>query len=91
MVNILDEGQTDMVAYFGRGIEPGGNVFRELELERTADGTAVLGEALAFLACKVTASNPAGDHELLVLQVMDGRVLGEGKPMVHVRKNGLHY
>jgi flavin reductase (DIM6/NTAB) family NADH-FMN oxidoreductase RutF len=91
VVNVLDEGQTDMVAYFGRGIDPGVNVFRELELERTIEGTAVLAEALAFLACKVTASNPAGDHELLVLQVVDGRVLGDGKPMIHVRKNGLHY
>jgi flavin reductase (DIM6/NTAB) family NADH-FMN oxidoreductase RutF len=91
VVNLLDDGQTDMVAFFGRGVDPGVNVFAELELERTADGTAVLAEALAFLACRVESSIPTGDHELLLLRVVDGRLLGEGKPMVHIRKNGLHY
>jgi flavin reductase (DIM6/NTAB) family NADH-FMN oxidoreductase RutF len=91
VINILDDGQTDMVAFFGRGVDPGPSPFANLELERTADGTAILAEVLAFLECKVESSVTTGDHELLILRVVEGRLLGEGKPMVHIRKNGLHY
>ncbi len=91
VLNVLDDGQTDMIVYFGRGIPPGENVFSTLALERTPDGTAVLSESLAYLDCKVEAVHPAGDHEILVGRVTSGRVLSEGKPMVHVRKSGLHY
>jgi flavin reductase (DIM6/NTAB) family NADH-FMN oxidoreductase RutF len=80
-----------MVAFFGRGVTAGKDVFKELDIQRTGDGTAILEESLAYLECRVESSLPTGDHEMLLLRVIGGRVLGEGKPMVHVRKNGLHY
>ncbi len=91
VLNILDDSQTDMIVYFGRGIAPGADVFGSLSLERTPDGTAVLTESLAFLDCKVEATYPSGDHEILVARVAGGRMLSESKPMVHIRKSGLHY
>lgn len=91
VVNVLDDGQTDMVAFFGRGVTPGKDIFNDLEIERTSDNTAILAESLAYLECRVESSTPAGDHEILLLRIQEGRVLGEGKPMIHVRKNGLHY
>jgi hypothetical protein len=39
----------------------------------------------------VTGRCSAGDHDLLIAQVIGGRMLGEGHPMVHIRKNGSHY
>jgi len=60
-------------------------------VERPAEGGPVLAEALAYLACRVQARYPAGDHELIVGEVVSGRLLGEGHPMVHVRKSGMHY
>ena len=91
VLNILDDSQTDMIAFFGRGIPPGENVFRDIGLERTPDGTAVLSETLAFLDCRVEALYPSGDHEVLLGRVAGGRVLSDGKPMIHIRKSGLHY
>jgi flavin reductase (DIM6/NTAB) family NADH-FMN oxidoreductase RutF len=91
VLNILDDSQTDMIVYFGRGIPPGENVFASLSLERTPDGTAVLNESLAFLECTVEAIHPCGDHEIMVGRVTGGRMLGEGHPMIHIRKSGLHY
>src|SRR5438270_7902044 len=35
VLNILDDNQTDMIAFFGRGVEPGDDVFEALALERT--------------------------------------------------------
>lgn len=90
-VNILDDGQTDMVAHFGRGFALGEPAFTGLEVERPGGAPPVLSEALAYLECRVEGRFPAGDHELLVGRVVAGRVLGDGKPMVHVRKSGLHY
>jgi flavin reductase (DIM6/NTAB) family NADH-FMN oxidoreductase RutF len=91
VLNVLDDSQTDMIAFFGRGIDPGENVFDGLEVERTGEGVAVLSETLAFLDCRVESACPAGDHEILLGRVSDGRMLNEGKPMIHVRKSGLHY
>jgi flavin reductase (DIM6/NTAB) family NADH-FMN oxidoreductase RutF len=34
---------------------------------------------------------PVGDHDLFVAEITSGRMLEEGQPMVHIRKNGFHY
>jgi flavin reductase (DIM6/NTAB) family NADH-FMN oxidoreductase RutF len=90
-LNILDQTQTDMVAHFGRGFEIGEPAFEELEIERPPEGGPVLTEALAYLLCRVTQRGPIGDHELFLARVVGGRLLGEGQPMVHIRKSGSHY
>src|SRR5262249_36388189 len=90
-LNILEEDQTDMIAHFGRGFALGQPAFEGLEVERAGGEGPVLCEALAYLHCRVTSRCPAGDHELVVGRVVAGRVLQEGRPMVHVRKSGWHY
>jgi flavin reductase (DIM6/NTAB) family NADH-FMN oxidoreductase RutF len=91
VLNILEENQTDLIAHFGRGFGPNEPAFTDLEVERSPAGLPVLTEALAFLECRLVARHAAGDHELFIAQVIDGRLLNEGHPMVHVRKNGFHY
>ena len=90
-LNILDASQTDMIGHFGRGFALNEPAFGGLEIERPDGGAPVLSEVLAYLECRVVSSCPAGDHDLLIAQVMRGRVLGEGQPMIHVRKSGIHY
>jgi flavin reductase (DIM6/NTAB) family NADH-FMN oxidoreductase RutF len=90
-VNILDAGQTDMIVHFGRGFALSEPAFEGLEVERPDGAPPVLTEALAYLECRVANRLPAGDHDLFLARVVGGRVLGEGQPMVHVRKSGLHY
>jgi flavin reductase (DIM6/NTAB) family NADH-FMN oxidoreductase RutF len=91
IVNILDDTQTDMIVHFGRGFAPGEPAFAGLEVERPDGSAPVLSEALAYLECQVAARLPTGDHDLVVARVLRGRLLGEGHPMVHVRKSGFHY
>ena len=91
VLNILDDTQTDMIAHFGRGFDPGQPAFNGLPVERLPGGLPVLGEALAYLECRVTGRCQAGDHDLVIGQVVGGRMLNEGQPMVHVRKSGSHY
>jgi flavin reductase (DIM6/NTAB) family NADH-FMN oxidoreductase RutF len=90
-LNILDASQTDMVGHFGRGFALHEPAFVGLEIERPEGGAPVLSEVLAYLECRVVSSCLAGDHDLLIAQVVRGRVLGEGQPMIHVRKSGIHY
>lgn len=91
VLNVLDDAQTDMVAHFGRGFKLGEPAFEGLEVERGEGGVPILSEALACLHCRIINRSPAGDHDLVVAQVMAGKMLGEGQPMVHVRKSGFHY
>jgi flavin reductase (DIM6/NTAB) family NADH-FMN oxidoreductase RutF len=90
-LNILDDNQTDMIAHFGRGFALDEPAFAGLEVERPENGGPVLQEALAYLACRVRDHCSVCDHELFLAEVVDGRVLSDGQPMVHTRKSGFHY
>jgi flavin reductase (DIM6/NTAB) family NADH-FMN oxidoreductase RutF len=92
VLNILEDGQTEMVAHFGRGFPLGTPAFEEIDLERTDDSTPILSEALAYLQCRVIGRTAAADHDVLIAEVIAGRMLSDdGRPMIHVRKSGLHY
>ncbi len=90
-LNILESSQTEIVAHFGKGFALGEDAFRNLTIEKRDGAGPVLTEALAFLECQVVTRVPAGDHELVIADIRAGRVLDEGQPMVHIRKNGMHY
>jgi flavin reductase (DIM6/NTAB) family NADH-FMN oxidoreductase RutF len=90
-LNVLDDGQTDMIGHFGRGFELNQSAFNGLEITRLPSGPVVLDEALAYLECQVVARHPGGDHDLIIARVVAGRMLSEGHPMVHVRRSGMHY
>ena len=90
-LNILDHTQTDMVAHFGRGFPLGEGAFDGLDVDHLEDGAIVLEETLAYLQCVVRERHPVGDHLLILARVVSGWLLGEGQPMVHVRKSGMHY
>jgi flavin reductase (DIM6/NTAB) family NADH-FMN oxidoreductase RutF len=91
VVNVLDDTQTDMVAHFGRGFSPEQPAFEGLEVERSGERPPVLKDALAYLECRMVGHLMVGDHDVFLGQIVGGRVLNEGHPMVHVRKSGLHY
>jgi flavin reductase (DIM6/NTAB) family NADH-FMN oxidoreductase RutF len=90
-LNILDDTQTDMIGHFGRGFQLNQPAFEGLDVLRGQSNGPVLEEALAFLTCKVMNRVSAGDHDIFIAEVLDGRMLGEGHPMVHLRKSGAHY
>ena len=90
-LNILEDTQTDMIVHFGRGFPLNEAAFTELEVIRGQSNGPILAESLAFLTCQVKSRHSAGDHDLFIAHVVDGRMLDEGHPMVHVRKSGSHY
>jgi flavin reductase (DIM6/NTAB) family NADH-FMN oxidoreductase RutF len=90
-INILEDGQTDMIVHFGKGFKLAEPAFAGLEIENLDDAGPVLRDALAYLDCRVAARYPAGDHDLVIGHVVRGEMLREGHPMVHIRRNGMHY
>lgn len=90
-LNILEAAQTDMIAHFGKGFGLTENAFDGIDIRRDEPHGPILTEAHAYLTGKVLSRVPTGDHDLYVCEVTAGAVLEEGQPMVHIRKNGLHY
>ena len=84
---------SDTPTAWGRGAQGFGKRYASLMGQSVIQESVAYGlsEALAVLECRVTDRFTAGDHDLFIAQVLAGRVLGDGQPMVHIRKNGLHY
>ncbi len=59
--------------------------FRELELVGTRAGPPALKNALAWLGCRVWRDITAGDHVVLIGEVIDGGIGPEGPPLVFFR------
>jgi flavin reductase (DIM6/NTAB) family NADH-FMN oxidoreductase RutF len=90
-LNILEEGQSDMIAHFGKGFSLKDGAFSLLDVTRRPDAGPILNESLAYLDAEIIDRVGAGDHDLIVANITSGRVLDDGQPMIHVRKNGFHY
>ena len=90
-LSILDDSQTDMIVHFGKGFQPDQDAFAGLEIIRGESFAPILEESLAYLDCRVEVCYQPGDHLLVIGRVVGGRMLNEGHPMIHIRKNGMHY
>jgi len=89
-LNVLADGQTDLLRHFGKGFARGEPAFIGLVVKHSG-GVPILPAALAHINCEVAGRCRAGDHDLIIGHVTGGGVHGEGEPQVHVRKNGLKY
>ncbi len=91
VLNILEEGHKLLLSHFAKGFALSEPAFTGLAVEHPDNGPAVLGDALAYLTCQVVQRVTVGDHDLLIGEVVAGRTLRDGKPRIHIRKNGLNY
>src|SRR5262245_33645325 len=87
-INVIPEGGKSLIAYFGKRFAPGEPALRGLAVDRKAGAAPHLTAALAWLDCRVVASQDVGDHTLVVAKIVDGSVQHEGKPTVHIRRDG---
>jgi flavin reductase (DIM6/NTAB) family NADH-FMN oxidoreductase RutF len=78
-VSVLAEGQEEVSRRFAWG---GADKFNGFPLDTGADGVALVPGAVAQLACRTTASLPAGDHIVYVAEVLALRVK-PGRPLVY--------
>ncbi|MGW1718612.1 flavin reductase family protein [Streptomyces sp. NPDC002156] len=88
-VHILGEHQHDLAATFARS---GADRFGAPTVWREGpEGVPVLGGVLAWLVCRIVARVPAGDHRIVLAEVLLGDPAGAGRPLLYHqgRFNGL--
>lgn len=91
-LSVVPDGDTSLMKKYARGIPAGADPFEGVRVTRTANGTAVLADALAYLECRVTKPIDFGaDHDLFLAEVIAGQLLKDGPSFTHLRGNGFHY
>lgn len=91
VLNIIEEGEKVLLGHFVKGFPLTEPAFTGLSIDHPDEGPAILRDALAYLSCKVFQRVSVGDHDLLIGEVLAGQMLRQGKPRIHIRKNGLNY
>ena len=85
-VNVLSEGQREISEYYARPTQTHEDAEQEAgaRFERTAHGTPVLHDALAYLECRLHTAQDAGDHTIFIAEVEDV-VVRDGEPLLYFR------
>jgi len=94
VLNILrEDNHQPLLRHFLRRFPPGADRFAGINtLEGVAAGGPVLGDALAFLGCRVLQRLEGPDHWIIYAEVEQGNVSDtEAATAVHHRKVGNHY
>ncbi|MEV5734498.1 MULTISPECIES: flavin reductase family protein [unclassified Streptomyces] len=80
-VHILGEHQSDLAATFARS---GADRFGAPTAWREGPrGVPVLDDVLAWLVCRVVGRVPAGDHRIVLAEVVLGDSTGAGRPLLY--------
>jgi flavin reductase (DIM6/NTAB) family NADH-FMN oxidoreductase RutF len=76
-VSVLRQGQIDVARHFGTQSGRQVDKLADVGWRPGRLGAPILLDAAAYLECRVTGSMAAGDHQLVVGQVIGGAVLDE--------------
>ncbi|MFE7644822.1 flavin reductase family protein [Streptomyces phaeoluteigriseus] len=80
-VHILGDHQRELAATFARS---GADRFGAPTSWREGpEGVPVLDDVLAWLVCRVVARVPAGDHRIVLAEVVLGDPAGAGRPLLY--------
>ena len=85
-VNVLSESQQAISGYYARPEREHDKAEEQAgaHFDRTAHGTPVLHEALAYLECRLHTAHEAGDHTIFIAEVED-IVVRQGDPLLFFR------
>ena len=94
VLNILrEDNHQQLMRHFLKRFPPGADRFAGVNLlEHEAKGGPVLGDALAYLGCRVEQRLEGPDHWIIYAEVEQGNVAdADATTAVHHRKVGNHY
>jgi flavin reductase (DIM6/NTAB) family NADH-FMN oxidoreductase RutF len=75
VVNVLKQEQLDLVRAFGTQSGRDRDKLAGVRWRPGRGGAPILEEALGYFDCRLEASLPAGDHELVLGRVLEARLL----------------
>jgi 3-hydroxy-9,10-secoandrosta-1,3,5(10)-triene-9,17-dione monooxygenase reductase component len=90
-VHILGRRQAPLYARFERGFSLDEDPFVGVEIDTVVTGAPILREAFAYLDCRVRTMVDAGDHMVILAEVLAGAVRQPGEPMTYTRRSGFTY
>jgi flavin reductase (DIM6/NTAB) family NADH-FMN oxidoreductase RutF len=83
-VAVLEQQQLELARRFGTTAPGSADKMHSVAWRIGKRGAPIVDSALAFFDCAVQAEMPAGDHRIVLGQVIDGAILmPEGKPLVY--------
>ena len=83
-ISVLKQGQLELARRFGTRSGREEDKLAGVGWHPGRSGAPILDEALAYFECELTGSLRAGDHELVLGRVIDGRVLApDAVPMTY--------
>jgi len=93
VLNVLAEDTyLPLMRHFLQRFAPGADRFQGVKTLPSTHGAPILGEALAYLECRVVSRMETQDHWLIYALVEEGEVSrSEALTAVHYRKVGNHY
>jgi flavin reductase (DIM6/NTAB) family NADH-FMN oxidoreductase RutF len=74
-VSVLRQDQLELARHFGTRSAREVDKLASIAWRPGRTGAPILADALAYFDCRLTGSMPAGDHELVLGQVLDGAIL----------------
>lgn len=81
LINVLRSGDREMAGQLGKSALKQPDKLKNVAYTTGPGGAPILEAALAWVACEVKHTIEAGDSTLVVAEVVDAGVLGEGQPL----------
>ena len=81
-VNWLAKEDKNILEQFFKPTPSDGNRFGDLTYRLKKTGTPILDKAVAFLECEVVHVHEAGDHSIVIGEVVNAEVLRDDAPLV---------
>lgn len=88
-INVLRAGQERLAGHFARQSMQGEEKLDVVATRDSQTGAAILKDALAYFDCEVSAVHEAGDHLIVIGDVVDAAVLNDGEPLTNAA--GIRY
>ena len=79
-VNVLGENQLSIAEHFGRSSP---DKMTGFDWQQGLSSAPILADSLAYFDCQVSHYTEAGDHNIVVCDVLAGAILRQGKPLLY--------
>jgi flavin reductase (DIM6/NTAB) family NADH-FMN oxidoreductase RutF len=89
-VNVMASGQRELAGQLGRRSKTNPDKFKGIVTEPGVTGCPLLLDALGHVECRITGELPAGDHTLILGEVVEARLRREGVPLT-MAETGFRY
>lgn len=86
-ISVLSAKQASLAKHFGQSNTQ--DKMHGQQWLKTQSGTSALAESLAYFDCLVDYDVVAGDHKLVVCQVLESVILNAGSPMLYRDTNNM--